>query len=136
MFSEEILAKLQPVAGTYVFRYLDSAYWQPFSRVREALGTIYRELHDDQSAGRWSEIVALMPIVDRFSCNLGEARALFGSVTPEGAAYAMLASAGYVAAKLVSAIGFCDTEGSPQQKPRVQMPCCRSLPGSAASSQV
>jgi len=89
---EEIPAELLPAAGTYAFRDLDPAYWQSLARMRAALGTILWELHDDQIAGRWSEIAALLPLVDLFSCNLGEAHALFGSVSPESMVDAILAT--------------------------------------------
>jgi sugar/nucleoside kinase (ribokinase family) len=79
---EDIPASLRPAAGTYVFRDLDMPYWQSLARVRADLGTVLWEIQDDGIAGRWGEIAALMPLVDLFSCNMSEARSLFGDIAP------------------------------------------------------
>ena len=89
---EDIPASLLPAAGTYVFRDLDMPYWDSLRKVRGSLGTVLWELQDDRIAGRWPEIAALMPLVELFSCNLGEARSLFGDIAPDAMCDQILAS--------------------------------------------
>lgn len=78
-----IPASLMPAAGTYVFRDLDMAYWEELRALRSRLGTLLWEVQDDDIAGRWPEIASLMPLVDLFSFNLGEARSLLGDIAPD-----------------------------------------------------
>lgn len=89
---EDIPATLRPAAGTYVFRDIDRPYWRSLEAVRGDLGMVLWEIHDEQIAGRWPEIAALMPLVDLFSCNLSEARSLFGDIPPARMCDAMLAT--------------------------------------------
>ena len=89
---EDIPTSLRPAAGTYVFRDLDMPYWDSLRRNRADLGTILWELQDDRIVGRWSEIAALMPLVEIFSCNLSEARSLFGDIDPNRMCDAILAA--------------------------------------------
>jgi len=88
----DIPASLRPAAGTYVFRDLDMPYWDNLRSVRADLGTVLWELQDDNIAGRWDEIAALMPLVDLFSLNLSEARSLFGDIAPDAMCDAILAT--------------------------------------------
>ncbi|WP_423065076.1 carbohydrate kinase family protein [Devosia sp. CN2-171] len=89
---EDIPASLRPAAGTYVFRDLDMPYWQSLKRVRADLGTMLWEIQDDRIADRWAEVAELMPLVDIFSCNLSEARSLFGDIDPALMCDAILAA--------------------------------------------
>ncbi len=73
---------LRPAAGTYIFRDLDAAFWESLRRVRADLGIVLWELHADAITGRWADVAALMPLVDLFSLNLQEARAVFGDLSP------------------------------------------------------
>lgn len=78
-----IPAELVPAAGTYVFRDLDMPYWEELRTLRPQLGTVLWEIQDDDIAGRWPEIAALMPLIDLFSFNFSEARSLFGDIGSE-----------------------------------------------------
>ncbi|MQT14796.1 carbohydrate kinase family protein [Segnochrobactrum spirostomi] len=87
---DDIPAALRPAAASYVFRDLDAVFWESLRRVRGELGLVLWELHDDGIAGRWADVAALMPLVDLFSLNLQEARALFGDGSPSRVCDAVL----------------------------------------------
>ena len=88
----DIPQSLLPARGTYVFRDLDLAYWAEIEKQRPQLGTLLWELQDENIAGRWAEVAALVPLCDLFSFNLSEARSLLGDTAPKDIVASVLAA--------------------------------------------
>jgi sugar/nucleoside kinase (ribokinase family) len=80
---DEVPPELLPAAGCYLFHDLEPRFWSGLQRMRDRLGTLLWEIHDNEIAGRWPDVAERMAMIDIVSCNLAEARSLFGPMPPE-----------------------------------------------------
>jgi pfkB family carbohydrate kinase len=79
---------LLPAAGTYVFRDLWGPFWQDVRQGRDRLGTLFWELQGDAARPDCLPAIRdLLPLVDVFSLNAGEATALTGMPPADAVAH-------------------------------------------------